>query len=716
MRLKTKLVLAATAVTLLVVLVLSGLFLAELLRQRIEQAVASNDVLANQVRSATREALETGLAARFSADHATSQAADSSPAALIIPVGEVLRHDDALRALMQSIVRYSLTVQDVSVTDARGITLASTDPSAIGQPSAYRIGLKQVGAGSFSYQWQRVFGAPRVFDIAAPLNRNGQPFLVAHVGVRSTFLKASFAPGLRDAFLFSGVAALVLMSAAGLFANVALRPLEAINQRLEQLTAGAEDEAAAPDPQRGRPDTVVQVAKAIGRLERKIRSNEAGYTALQANMEQMLDTLRDGVLLFAAARASGDGDGDLRAVMVSDAAERFLGRAAEAAPGQLSARMIGQRLDEIFAPESAPGAAVLSAFARGGNVASEIVLLEDGRQIQLSIDRITSGALNGQDAGRDIATLVTLRDMESALQLEQELEVSRRLAAIGRITAGVGHEVKNPINAMVLHLELLRGKLASVDGGVSPANGFANIGAQRHVEILVSEMQRLDRVVQTLADFSRPMEMHLKVVDLRDIVASVIELTWEQMQEHNVTVQAEATRQPLLIHVDSDLVRQALLNLVLNGMQAMAEGGTVQILLRREHGGAQTMAVIEVKDHGAGIPSELLPRIFDLYFTTKKGGSGIGLATTYRILQMHGGALDVRSITDAESPDRGSVFTMRLPVASAPGGRGDRTAEAVKVVSLVGPVLSMAEQKAADREGIGREAVDRQVVGQGGRP
>jgi signal transduction histidine kinase len=181
-------------------------------------------------------------------------------------------------------------------------------------------------------------------------------------------------------------------------------------------------------------------------------------------------------------------------------------------------------------------------------------------------------------------------------------------------------------------------------------------------------MQRLDRVVQTLADFSRPMDMHLRVVDLRDVVAAVIELTDEQMKGHNVTVEAEATREPLMVHVDSELMRQALLNLVLNGMQAMEGGGTVRILLRRE----QHLAVIEVIDKGTGIPEELMPRIFELYFTTKKTGSGIGLATTYRILQMHGGALDVRSSTDQSSPEHGSVFAVRLPITIlAPSVRGD---------------------------------------------
>jgi signal transduction histidine kinase len=259
-----------------------------------------------------------------------------------------------------------------------------------------------------------------------------------------------------------------------------------------------------------------------------------------------------------------------------------------------------------------------------------------------------------------MGTLLTLRDMESAAQLGQELEVSRRLAAIGKLTAGVGHEVKNPINAMVVHLELLRGKLV-------PGGREAFGGAQRHVDILAGEMQRLDRVVQTLADFSRPMELHLREHDLRQIVEVVIELTAAEMEEHGVRVTVEAPHETMMVRADGELMQQALLNLLLNGMQAMPAGGSMRVQMRREH----QFAVVEVMDDGEGIPVDLLPRIFELYFTTKPKGSGIGLAITYRILQLHGGAMEVRSNADASSPERGTVFTFRLPIAAGVvGGEG----------------------------------------------
>jgi signal transduction histidine kinase len=257
-----------------------------------------------------------------------------------------------------------------------------------------------------------------------------------------------------------------------------------------------------------------------------------------------------------------------------------------------------------------------------------------------------------------MGTLLTLRDTGSALELEQELEVSRRLAAIGRLTANVGHEVKNPINAMVVHLELLRGKLAS--------GPIERDSAQKHVEILTDEMHRLDRVVQTLADFSRPMELDLRENDLLRVIDHTLDLVRAELKEHGVTIESEAPPQPVPVRVDDELMRQAFLNLLLNAMQAMPSGGTVRVSVRRE----QRSAVVEIADTGVGISAALLPRIFDLYFTTKPKGSGIGLAMTYRIVQLHGGAMEVRSDADPTSPKRGTTFTLQIPISNAPPKEG----------------------------------------------
>jgi signal transduction histidine kinase len=636
MRLKTKLVVSATGLTFAIVLTLSALFLSELMRQRIEQTVAANDVLVRQVFLTTRQALEDGLRA--------NPPVDGSDEALHEAVVDALRSRPALSALMNSIVRYSPTVQDASVTDARGTTLVSTDPDALDQPAPFRFSLESLNNGSIAHQMNVVFGKPRVLDVSQSLERNGAPFLVVHLGVQSTFLKNSYEPWFRAALIFALVSAVGAMVAAGLLATVALRPLEAISARLESLTRagrnpGSESSAGIPAAGSGS-DTVIRVTKTLDRLGEQMRTQEAGYTALQANLNQMLDTLRDGVLLFTA---------DRRAVMASDAVDYFLPSMGELRHDE----MVGKRLEEIFRRDSALGAAVLEAFAEGGQVSAQGVALEDGRQVQISLDRIDDG-LDGGNMG----TLLTLRDIESAAQLGQELEVSRRLAAIGKLTSGVGHEVKNPINAMVVHLELLRGKL-------TPGGAELFAGAQRHVDILAGEMQRLDRVVQTLADFSRPMELHLREQDLRQVIGMVMELTAVEMEENGVQVSVEAPNEPLMVRVDAELMQQAVLNILLNGMQAMPGGGSLRVRMRRDN----QFATVEIIDEGEGIPPHLLPRIFELYFTTKPKGSGIGLAMTYRILQMHGGAMDVRSNADPDSPDRGTVFTFRLPIAVGVEGR-----------------------------------------------
>ena len=627
MRLKTKLVLAATALTSAIVLVLSTMFLGELLRQRIEQTASSNEVLVHEVLLMTRQTVESGLR-----DHPPT---DPGEGAFGDAVAAVLRAQGPLMDVMQAIVRYSPTVQDVSVTDAHGRILVSTDPDSIDTTMAPRFNLLRIRDESVYDQTWEVFGKPRVLDLTEPLDRNRQPFLVVHVGVRSSFVRASYEPWLRAALLFALLAAAGAMVAAGLLATAALRPLELINERLATLARSEGERPEQAQIAGGPRDAVVRMTQTIDRLDAQMRSTEAGYTTLRANVNQMLETLRDGVLLFGE---------DGCAAMVSGAATYFLDRTEKG--------MVGRSFEEIFLRGTALGDAVLWAYGGGDPQVVDRVSLEDGRVVQFSLEHIGAGA------GRELGTLVRLRDMESAAQLEKELEVSRRLAAVGRLTAGVGHEVKNPINAMVVHLELLKSKLGMMDKATSA-------GAQRHVDILAGEMQRLDRVVETLADFSRPLELHLAERNILDVIEAVVELTEADMDEHGVRVLVDRPHEPLRVRIDGDLIRQALLDLVLNGMQAMPEGGLLRVASFRDRGDV----VVQVADAGDGIAEDILPRIFDLYFTTKAKGSGIGLAMTYRIVQMHGGSMDVSSVTAEQSAAggslKGTVFSVRLPTSAA---------------------------------------------------
>jgi signal transduction histidine kinase len=175
------------------------------------------------------------------------------------------------------------------------------------------------------------------------------------------------------------------------------------------------------------------------------------------------------------------------------------------------------------------------------------------------------------------------------------------------------------------------------------------------------------------------MDLKLREHDLRSVIGAVVELTAAEMHENGVRVVVAAPAEALLVRVDAELIRQALLNLFLNGMQAMPLGGTLSVTIHRDH----QFAAVEVADEGEGIAPDVLPRIFELYFTTKPRGSGIGLAMTYRILQLHGGELDVRSNTNPLAADRGTTFTLRLPVAPSVAGE-TRKAAAGSVRRVVG--------------------------------
>ncbi len=319
---------------------------------------------------------------------------------------------------------------------------------------------------------------------------------------------------------------------------------------------------------------------------------------------------------------------DSRVVLVSAALEGFLGRSR----GEL----LGRTAQEIFSPESALGATMLDAFRLRHNIEQQEIETSNGRRVQISLDFI-------QERGTQIGALLTMRDAESARRIEDEIELSRRISASGRVTRGVAHEVKNPINAIVLHLQLLRNKLQEVDPDTN-----------RHVDIIDSEIHRLDRVVQILVDFTRPRDLHLEETDLRLVLDEVSLLAAPDAEQHGVKLVRELPSDPVPVRIDVDFMKQAILNVVLNGVQAMPSGGTLTLTVHRD----DEIIVTEIRDQGSGIPTAVQDKVFELYFTTKKTGSGIGLAQTYQIMQWHYGSVDFES-----AEGKGTTFRLRLPLA-----------------------------------------------------
>jgi PAS domain S-box-containing protein len=418
--------------------------------------------------------------------------------------------------------------------------------------------------------------------------------------------------------IFSSISILLsLLLAAGL-SHLALGPLEQISRSLDSVTAGTGETAAESEAAH---DEYGMVSLKIAHLGRQMRDAKEIFSALKDNVDQIMGNLLDGLMLFTR---------DSRVVLVSASVERFLGRPRR--------ELLGHSVREIFSHESEFGVLMLQSFERRSPVPSREIEFPNGKRVQISLDFI-------RERETQIGALLTMRDAESVRRIEDEIEMSRRLSASSRITRGVAHEVKNPINAIVLHLQLLQGKLREVDPGT-----------RRHMDIIGSEIHRLDRVVQILVDFTRPRDLHLEETDLRRLLEDGVQLAGPDASRHGVTIVSDLPSQPLTVKVDTDFIKQAILNVVLNGVQAMPDGGNLTVSARRE----DDMVITEIRDQGSGIPADAQDKIFELYFTTKKEGTGIGLAQTYQILQWHYGSVDFESVLG-----EGTTFRLRLPLVQS---------------------------------------------------
>jgi signal transduction histidine kinase len=244
---------------------------------------------------------------------------------------------------------------------------------------------------------------------------------------------------------------------------------------------------------------------------------------------------------------------------------------------------------------------------------------------------------------RSMGALVILQDPETVAKLESQLEYANKLSALSRLSSGVAHEVKNPLNAIVIHLELLRANLS----GSSPES-------EKSLQVITHEIKRLDRVVRNFLNFNRPVEVRLRETEIPPIIQDVVSLAETEARQHGIQILVQNHNRLPAVSLDGDLVKQCLLNIVLNGCQAMPKGGNLTIASQVRSGALE----INVQDTGVGISPQDREKIFNLYYTTKENGNGIGLATVFKIVQLHNGEVTVDSTVG-----KGTTFTLKFPLA-----------------------------------------------------
>jgi len=606
MRRKTKIVLAITFLVAVMVSAFSYLYVSLLVRNWISRADESAKMF---------NLTAAYVAANAVPDLASTRVDTDNPKAVSAAIVAYLREDANLNDMIDSIAGSNTSVYDAGVVDLDNRALLHSNSQLLGKVLTNRPALADLQNAHLRDQLRMIYSAPTVYDVSAPLDLNRLRFGTVRVGISTVFLREELTSRLRHALVFSCASVLISLFLAAFIANVALGPLKEISRNLDSVSDGASSESLASDSDH---DEYGLVTLKIANLGRQMRDAKEIFSALKDNVDQLMANLQDGLMLFTR---------DFHVVLVSAPVERFLGRPRR--------EMLGRRASEVFSNNSSLGALVLESFERRRPLAQREMESANGRRVQVSLDFI-------HDQTTQIGALLIMRDSESVRRLEDEIEMSRRMSAGSRLTRGVAHEVKNPINAIVLHLHLLQNKLQQTDPST-----------RRHMDIIGNEIHRLDRVVQILVDFTRPRDLKLEETDLRKLLDDVSMLAAPDAEQHGVRIDRSIPDSPLPVRVDCDFIKQAVLNIVLNGVQAMQEGGALTISARREEG----VAVTEIRDTGSGIPKDVQEKIFELYFTTKKGGSGIGLAQTYQILQWHYGSIDFESIEG-----QGTTFRLRIPL------------------------------------------------------
>ncbi len=624
MSIKAKQVAGVTTLVVVVVLVLSAYHLAALARLSLQETAARGEMLAQAIFQRARQVVAEGPADPYGA----------------------LRADGGVRAMLESSVGYSENVTYAAIVDKDGNAVAHLFPSLEGQPMAEQEDLAPLVRAGTIAQLRAVY-SDRTFEIRQPMLAGDRQFGAIRIGVSTLLVRSE----LRHALWGAAGTVLVALAVSSLFAMLLsqwmLRPIHVIQSGLTRLGRGELDVRLDLPEQEFRDlgssfDAVSQQLSAMGRGTTDPASGVVRQPS--TDLESVMNNLEDAVALF-----SPKGE-----VIFSNAAMHALhGGAIASLPPEHPVRQIVER---TLAGRKSQGPVSLSLPARDAGSRGADVDPGEGTERLVISHAIADGG------GRFLGAMLVARNLAYLSQVHSTLNYSRKLAALGRLMAGVAHEVKNPLNAMTIHLELLKQKLSRqlVAAGAPAARGALEVSGSgpdvtKHVDIIAKEIRRLDEVVNGFLKFARPDELRLQPVRLSTLVSDVSTTASAEADRRGITMTVDCPPGLPAINADPGMLGQALLNLALNACQAMPDGGALKIACRA---GSRHTVEVDVEDTGVGIPPEHLGRIFDLYFTTKEKGSGIGLSMVYRIVQLHDGEVEVQS-----TPGRGTRFRLIFPQA-----------------------------------------------------
>ncbi len=518
---------------------------------------------------------------------------------------DALRGDKELHALLDSSIGYSPHLLYAMITDRSDTILVHSQRSRQGHKAAPRPQIERLLELNALQQLFTLASGHQVFETTLPLSLNDEPFGAIRLGLAGSLLWRELSAAVGRSLLLAGLAfPLAWIVALGL-SNLVLVPLRQIAQSVDRMARGEFGASFASD----RDDELGQIAAKLNLLGQQIQEDRSSLISEKTQLEGIVHRLEDAIVLL---------NRDQAIIFANPAAETLLAFPLVDAAGQ--------SLQQILGAAHPLAEAVGEVFRRQQPVRN--LALQMPRDLDAPLDVLAS-AYPVLDEGGIVGGMILLKNTEPLRQIQSLVDYSQKLADLGKLTSGVAHEVKNPLNAMVIHLELLKQRLDNPSAEVAES-----------LEVLGNEIYRLDRVVQGFLRFVRPQTLRLVPLDLNNLLREVAQLTEKQGTYPAITFVFRLEHELPPISGDHELLRQGFLNLVLNACQAMPDGGPVTLATDRT---PQGLIRAQVIDQGVGIPAEDLDKIFRLYYTTKADGNGIGLSLVYRIVQLHGGTIEVDS-------------------------------------------------------------------------
>ncbi|MGH8069265.1 MAG: ATP-binding protein [Candidatus Entotheonellia bacterium] len=530
--------------------------------------------------------------------------------------------DEKFQRFLEAYKKGSELIRNVQIIDKDYTIRFSGDPTLIGEKyvgSPLREALEAAQPVVLEEWWTK---ETVVYDVWMPLLQKENPQGFIRVILHSPEVRKIYGSTQGRFMVLYGVVLSLVLTTIVIMTKQLRKPIDWL---AESLSLIAEGNFKSLRPYR-RKDEFTPLFESLEKVSRVMQSVQESWHAGESRLLGTDYVLEEGVVVL---------DPQMRLRFANPAAAAMLGASADS--------LLIQDWDTLLANNGALREPIEEVLRKG--------LLVQERDVELNVrERWVDLRLHGYpilaDDGGISAAVLLLRDSARARTLERDLVYASRFKAITELYIGITHDLKVPLHAVIMHLEMLR---KVVDG---ESRSGEDKKAARYIDSITQEIKRLEIIIRAFLDYASPFKNRVELVDLRQVVSDCLALLESEASRKGIILRTEVPGEPLWVHGDDGKLKQALLNLAVNAFDAMPIGGTLTIRGAQQ----ESECVLEVQDTGQGIKDDEKAKIFRFHYSTKDSGSGVGLSIVKMVTEYHGGRVEFDS-----TEGKGSLFTLRFP-------------------------------------------------------